>query len=133
MNRRMYKVIGKPVAWARPSQTVNGIRYDSQKDEKKDYGFQLLRCHRGGLIDRPMIVMLTFFVEIPKSSKKIEPLDYRTVRPDLSNLIKFIEDAANGVIWKDDSLIVELQAKKVYDFNPRTEMIIIEVDNESRK
>jgi len=55
---------------------------------------------------------------------------YHTKTPDLSNLIKFVEDALQGVngFYKDDSQIVELRASKRYSqtHNPRTEIIIDE-------
>lgn len=41
-------------------------------------------------------------------------------RPDLTNLIKFTEDALNGVLWEDDSIIYEIYAKKVYGETPKT-------------
>ena len=45
-------------------------------------------------------------------------------RPDLSNLIKFIEDVATGILYKDDCIIAELVSYKHYDTNPRTEFMI---------
>ena len=44
--------------------------------------------------------------------------------PDLSNLIKFIEDAFNNFLWKDDSLIHTLQASKLWSDK---DSIVIEV------
>lgn len=46
----------------------------------------------------------------PKSAKRTYP----TCGGDLDNLFKAIADAANGVLWTDDSLIVELHASKAY-------------------
>jgi len=48
-----------------------------------------------------------------------------TKNPDLSNLIKFIEDSLNGVFWHDDRLICQIKARKLYSDRPRTE---IEID-----
>ena len=45
-------------------------------------------------------------------------------KPDLSNLIKFVEDLANGIIYKDDSQISCITACKVYSQYPRTEFTI---------
>lgn len=134
--KRIYVVFGEPVAWKRPAQTVNGIRYDAQKHEKEGYAVQLLRYHRGAKIDAPMKLYITFYIEIPKSwsdkKKQAAAGTYVSIRPDTSNLIKFIEDACNGVIWRDDSLVVEIVAQKVYDFTPRTVLNIEELDNEER-
>jgi len=45
-------------------------------------------------------------------------------RPDLSNYVKFLEDALNGVVWMDDAQIVKLVALKDYSDNPRVELTI---------
>jgi len=39
---------------------------------------------------------------------------YPVGRPDIDNLQKTIFDALNGVLWRDDSQIVQLQARKFY-------------------
>jgi Holliday junction resolvase RusA-like endonuclease len=49
-------------------------------------------------------------------------------KPDLSNLLKFMEDLAVDIrILKDDCLIAETTCRKVYDDNPRTEFIFQEI------
>lgn len=47
-----------------------------------------------------------------------------TSKPDCSNLIKFYEDCMNKTIFKDDSQIVVLMCDKQYSSNPRTEIEI---------
>jgi Holliday junction resolvase RusA-like endonuclease len=49
-------------------------------------------------------------------------------RPDLSNLIKFIEDIAIGILYGDDSIIAEIYARKCYDATPRTEFELIQLE-----
>lgn len=58
----------------------------------------------------PIAVRLLFTLEKPKRCKRKQPV----VRPDLSNLSKAVEDAANGVLWYDDDQIVSLEARKQY-------------------
>lgn len=67
---------------------------------------------------------------IPKIIKKREPYKWFAHFPDIDNLQKFIFDAITdtGVIWKDDRLIASLIAKKLYDRNPRTHIIITELE-----
>lgn len=39
-------------------------------------------------------------------------------RPDLDNIVKAAKDAFNGVVWRDDSQIVRLMARKFYVDKP---------------
>ena len=44
---------------------------------------------------------------------------------DASNLVKFTEDAANGVLWRDDNQIVSLHAEVIIDPRlPRTVLAV---------
>jgi Holliday junction resolvase RusA-like endonuclease len=45
-----------------------------------------------------------------------------SVRPDLSNYIKAIEDPMTGIVYQDDGRICEIIAGKYYSDNPRTEI-----------
>jgi len=40
-------------------------------------------------------------------------------KPDIDNVIKGIFDACNGIVWDDDSQVVELHIAKRYSANPR--------------
>lgn len=59
-----------------------------------------------------LIVDMTFYMPMPKKRVRDRP----GIKPDLSNLIKACEDAANKILWHDDCQIVELKARKVYDW-----------------
>lgn len=39
---------------------------------------------------------------------------YPTKRPDVDNYVKFFLDAGTGVLWQDDSTIVDIRARKLY-------------------
>jgi Holliday junction resolvase RusA-like endonuclease len=39
---------------------------------------------------------------------------YRPGRPDGDNLLKAVQDAGNGLLWKDDSQIVVAKISKMY-------------------
>jgi len=73
---------------------------------------------------------ITAFMPIPKSTLKrdlqfkqseIEP---HSKKPDISNIVKSIEDALIGFAYKDDAQIAFLTAKKVYSSLPRVEVSI---------
>lgn len=62
-------------------------------------------------LDGPLWLDIIFCMPLPKKQVR----DYPTCKPDLSNLIKAVEDAGNKILWNDDSQIVELSARKIYD------------------
>lgn len=56
---------------------------------------------------------------------KLWNLSPAAIKPDVDNLIKFYADCANGIVWKDDCMIVEGYYKKVFSETPRTEIEIV--------
>ena len=88
----------------------------------KDTGFEM--------IDGPCAVLINAFFEVPKSkSKKFREaalLDQErpTKKPDADNIVKAIQDALNGLVYKDDAYIVHLACQKFYSDNPRVEVFV---------
>ncbi len=70
---------------------------------------------------KPLSLKITFYLTQPKKSK----YDYPIGRPDLDNLVKSIKDSGNGILWEDDSQIVELYARKLWD---KEGSIVIEIE-----
>lgn len=61
----------------------------------------------------PVILTVTFRLPKPKSVPKRR--HWPCVAPDLGKLLRSTEDALKlGLIYRDDSLIVDVQARKVY-------------------
>jgi Holliday junction resolvase RusA-like endonuclease len=117
---------GDPKPQQRPRFSGRHV-YDSQKHIKQTYATQL-EDQMG--IYKPFSsqihVDFTFYMEMPKRSRSRQGL-LHVCRPDLSNLIKLIEDAGNGIIYTDDCIIASMTAKKVYDSKPRTELVVREI------
>jgi Holliday junction resolvase RusA-like endonuclease len=47
-----------------------------------------------------------------------------TSRPDVDNFAKLVLDAANGVLWPDDSAVVELLVSKRYGAEPGVRLVV---------
>lgn len=64
----------------------------------------------------PVYMSVVFYFPVAKSwskAKKEAAIDgFVTQKPDLTNLIKSIEDALNGVVYVDDCQIVRIDAEK---------------------
>lgn len=67
-------------------------------------------------------IRVIFEMPIPKSSKAKAGSPH-TKKPDIDNLLKFILDAGNGLLWKDDSKIHSITAVKVYSSTPQTTLV----------
>ena len=52
---------------------------------------------------------------------------YCKTRPDIDNYIKFVMDCLNGLVYKDDSQVVDIYSNKLYATNPQTIIIIKEI------
>lgn len=49
---------------------------------------------------------------------------YCDKKPDIDNYFKAVTDAVNGILYKDDGQIAVNVSRKVYSWNPRTEIEI---------
>ena len=112
------EISGPPVSWKRARRCGNRY-FDAQAPEKQMVQLQAkfqLKSHKPFL--SPVRAHILFEMPIPSSwSKKRQTAALKTPHstlPDLDNLIKFVLDALNGVVWKDDSLIYEINATKKY-------------------
>lgn len=81
------------------------------------------QAYRGEPLDEPLRVEFVFTIERPKSVKP-SARPHPTVKPDCTKLIRPIEDALTGIIWRDDALIIEQSARKVYGFPPCATVIV---------
>jgi Holliday junction resolvase RusA-like endonuclease len=128
LRMKMYVVNLKPIPWQRPHLNEKTF-FDNQKKEKVLFGIYLQQQHNDEpLFGKSISMDLTFFMPIPRSVKDRTKNPYHANRPDLDNLCKFVLDSMKDVIITDDKIISILTAMKVYDNNPRTEILIKEVE-----
>lgn len=130
---QVYVLPGNPISLARPRLTRTGV-WDSQRKLKVVNAIDIRSQHGDkGFFEGPLLLDVVFFLPFPASIKLQElykKQHYHVFRPDLSNLLKFIEDVAAKVLYQDDCLIVEIRCCKVYDDNPRTEFVLSEIEYE---
>ena len=106
--------------------------YDPAKTAKFKSELRALakEMYRDAPIEGEIYLKVAFYRKIQKSISKKEHAR-RTkghvrpiVKPDLSNYLKSLEDALNGVLWKDDAMIVHEEIDKYYSDKPRIEVEI---------
>lgn len=74
---------------------------------------------------KPVRVELTFIFVRPKTSKR----SYPSVKPDIDKLCRTVLDAATGHLFKDDSQVVVLNARKDYGNKAGVLVRCYEIDN----
>ncbi|WP_167957941.1 RusA family crossover junction endodeoxyribonuclease [Anaerosporobacter faecicola] len=85
------------------------------------------------IFEGPLDVTIKCFFAPPKStSKKVRKkmLDSEilpTKKPDIDNICKVVLDALNGIAYKDDTQVVQLQMEKLYNDEPYVRVWISEM------
>lgn len=123
-------MMGDPVAWARAQGGRTKHLFTPTKQRNNAATWKMLASEKmiGRLpFDRPVVVDLLVEVAIPSSwsAKKQQAAIRDEIRPgkkpDLDNVCKQIGDSFNGVVWRDDALVVEYTTlRKVYSLQPKT-------------
>jgi len=121
-----YVVEGKPIPLARP-RFGRGRCWDEQKLTKVVFGIHLVKQHDSHpFFEGPLQLLVKFFMPIPKRARNKDGKPHY-IKPDLSNLIKFVEDVGSGILYEDDSVITSIKAEKIYSKKPRTEITVIQI------
>ena len=123
---------GEPVGKARPRMARGGIVYTPTKTVNyEDLIRELFIVKYPGFqpLEGPVRMSLSAWLRIPKTSKKkIEAMESGEIRPtkkpDMSNILKSVEDALNNLAYRDDKQIVECELEKRYGSRPRIELVI---------
>jgi Holliday junction resolvase RusA-like endonuclease len=83
-------------------------------------------------LKRPVTVCLYVRLPIPKSYPKgrvkacLDGLERPCKKPDIDNIAKSYLDAMNGIIFLDDTQVVELNVKKVYSAVSGVDVLVME-------
>lgn len=125
---------GPPVGKGRPRARIvrprGGVQFISFYPDKDTEAYEkrladAARVVMAGrqMLEEPLGVVVDAFVPIPVSWPRRDreaALAGRLCpgKPDADNYLKIV-DALNGVVWRDDSLIVRAVVTKVYSGEPR--------------
>lgn len=139
-----FVIEGHPIPWKRPGGRTH--RYDMQKAQKAKIRASFLEQWNAAFesenkeiqieasnlaMAESFVVYYTFLFPISdfestgQKNAKLWGFIPHNTKPDTDNLIKFYSDCGNGVLWKDDAQIVNGGFKKLFDENPRTEIVIM--------
>ena len=123
-------VPGNPKALKRHRSYQKGKfigQYDPSQNDKADFLALAMKNRPNLPYDKALLVEYIFKFSRPKNHyrtganqhllKESAPY-YHSSAPDVDNLEKFVNDALNGVYWKDDRIISETHVVKKYSNFP---------------
>lgn len=134
-----FTILGEPVGKQRPKFSRQGEYVKTYTPEKTVNYENLVKLEYRRQVgdvcfdkDTPLDMRITAYHSIPNSvsKKKRQAMIDRKIRPlkkpDSSNITKAVEDALNGIAYKDDSQIVDSQTRRFYGEQPRVVVTIQE-------
>ena len=138
MMQIMFTVYGEPVAKGRPRfakrgnyvQTYTPVKTKSYEDEVRL--FATTAKGSGSTLEGSVSVFIYISFSVPQSYSKrkreacLSGETKHTKKPDLDNVAKAIIDGMNGIIFKDDSQIINLNVTKVYAEVGKVEVLVRE-------
>lgn len=130
-----FTIEGEPVPKGRPRFTRQGRTYTPKKT--KDYESIVADAAKRAMgASEPLETAVKAYIHVtytvPASYPKkrtaacLDGEEKHTKKPDLTNLVKAIEDGMNGVVYRDDSQITYLSATKVYGTQNMVQVMIVE-------
>jgi Holliday junction resolvase RusA-like endonuclease len=119
----------KPIGQPRPRFARVGNHVRTYSTKKQQYAEQMIRAAwveagEPTLERGPVALTLTAFMQRPAGHFRQNMMltaegkrhPYPAKKPDLSNIVKLVEDALNGCAWADDALIIDITARKRWAF-----------------
>lgn len=133
MSEIRFTVMGNAVPQARPRVFVDkktgrsrAVTPASTKVWRQWVGLAALAHQPGALWDGPIRLEIDFYMQRPKSTPK--RVVYPATKPDFDNLVKCVIDSLEGLIYTNDSRIVQASICKHYGDPPRVEVVLTQMD-----
>ena len=135
-----FEVPGDPHGKGRPKFARRGNFVQTYTDKKTASYEDLVRFHANiamvdlAPIEGAVAVYIYIKLAVPKSySKKrteacLSGLERPTKKPDWDNVAKSICDAMNGIVYMDDTQIVDAHVTKVYAANAGVDVGVKEIE-----
>ncbi len=135
----VFTVEGPPQGKGRPRFRRAGNFVSTYTDQKtKSYEATIKAWAQraispGSPLEGPVSVDLYIRMGVPASTSKkrqeacLQNAELPTKKPDIDNIIKAYLDAMNGIIYKDDTQVVRLSAKKVYSLVPGVDVCVVQI------
>lgn len=114
-----------PKGWKRPIITTDNKKLKPWRQEVTRAAIDAVTEAGGEIIPRgtPVLLRLDFYLLRPPSLPK--RVTRPTSRPDVSKLLRSVEDSLTGVVYEDDSQITVVRVTKQYGTPERVEITAV--------
>jgi len=119
---------GRPRAFKTPAGFVRVYDPENSRDWKRTVQSQVIAEWPRGTPPFDCAVTLELVFHLPRPKSLPKKVVHHTKRPDLDNLAKAVKDALRSIVYRDDSLVVELHVRKVFGERPGVEIRIAAVE-----
>lgn len=123
--RCIHRELPIPLARARVNFQYKFL-YDSQKKEKNTFRNTLEATD--AVISDKIFLINAYALKVIFHMGEHNRLKLHCRTPDLSNLLKFVEDSLNKITWEDDCRISYVEMEKRYSDKEETEFEILKID-----
>lgn len=135
----VFTVEGPPQGKGRPRFRRAGNFVTTYTDQKTKTYEQTIKAWAqraigsGSPLEGPLSVDLYIRMGVPASTTKkrtescLQNAELPTKKPDIDNVIKIFLDAMNGIVYKDDTQVVRLSAKKGYSLVPGVDVCVVQI------
>lgn len=110
-------VPGRPAPQGSKRHVGGGILVESSKalaPWRTSVAWHAAQSYRGPLLDGALRVAVEFVMPRTTALPKRQATPPHIKKPDVDKLIRAILDALSGVVWQDDSQVVDLHPTKRY-------------------
>ena len=115
-----------PKGWTRAVVTSDNSKL---KPWRQDVSAHAMEARAKAGYEEPTLqavsVVVTFFFDRPKSASK--KVVHKTTKPDVDKLARGILDSLTGIVFKDDSQVIEISCRKHFGCPERAEIWVGEV------
>lgn len=135
-----FTIPGDPVGKARPRVTIAGGRAHAYTPAKTADYEELVAVYasaamkKAPLLEQPVRLHLGIYCKVPgtwsrkRRAEALAGIERPAKKPDIDNIVKSVADGMNGVVWVDDSQIVELTCSKHYALEPYVSVSVTSAD-----
>lgn len=131
-----FTIPGEPKSKLRHRTTRQGFTYNPKQNIEYENWVKQCYCikHKQKRLEGEIKATIKAYFKMPKSTSKkrrklmIEEKIRPTKKPDTDNLAKIVLDSLNTLAFDDDKQVVDLRVEKYYSEEPRTEVILEEIN-----